>query len=342
GPDYRFTTVLRGNRVGNTVLGDLWLVGGGDPVLSTRGYPPTQAYPTAAPTFLDTLADELVASGVSRVTGAVVGDESRYDQERYVPSWGDGIRAIEAGPLGALMVDDGILLGDPFKPANPAAGAAAAFTRLLQARGVTVAGIPRAGVTSSTEPEVARLASAPLSALLVDVLANSDNNAAELLLKEIGLVRNGTPTRVAGLQSVAAVLEARGVPTDGVVLVDGSGLDGSNRVTCSLMVDLLESFGLNSVLAEGLALAGTTGTLRQQLTSVPAVRRVRAKTGTLRNAKTLSGFFPVTDGAITFSLLLNGAGVSNQSAYQPQWKSLMDALGTFSETPSTTDLLPRS
>ena len=342
GPDYRFTTVLRGNRVGNTVLGDLWLVGGGDPVLSTRGYPPTQAYPTAAPTFLDTLADELVASGVSRVTGAVVGDESRYDQERYVPSWGDGIRAIEAGPLGALMVDDGILLGDPFKPANPAAGAAAAFTRLLQARGVTVAGIPRAGVTSSTDPEVARLVSAPLSALLVDVLANSDNNAAELLLKEIGLVRNGTPTRVAGLQSVVAVLEARGVPTDGVVLVDGSGLDGSNRVTCSLMVDLLESFGLNSVLAEGLALAGTTGTLRQQLTSVPAVRRVRAKTGTLRNAKTLSGFFPVTDGAITFSLLLNGAGVSNQSAYQPQWKSLMDALGTFSETPSTTDLLPRS
>ncbi|MGA1744089.1 MAG: D-alanyl-D-alanine carboxypeptidase, partial [Ilumatobacteraceae bacterium] len=120
------------------------------------------------------------------------------------------------------------------------------------------------------------------------------------------------------------------------------GLDGTNRVTCSLMVDLLESFGVNSVLAEGLALAGTTGTLRQQLTSVPAVRRVRAKTGTLRNAKTLSGFFPVTDGAITFSLLLNGAGISNQSAYQPQWKSLMDALGTFSETPSTTDLLPRS
>lgn len=341
GADYRFTTSLIGNRVGDTIVGNLWLVGGGDPVLSTRAYPLTQLYPTTSPTFLDSLADELRASGINKITGSVVGDESRYDDERYVPTWGDGIRSIEAGPLGALMVDDGTLLGDPFKPAQPAVGAATAFTRLLRARGITVIAAPRSGVAPTDGVTIGEVISAPLGVLLGDVLANSDNNAAELLLKEIGLVDAGSPTRVAGLQAVASVLVQRGISTDGVVLVDGSGLDANNRLTCSLLVDLLESFGSQSVLAEGLALAGTTGTLREQLTTPPAVRRVRAKTGTLRTSKALSGFYEVSDGAITFSLLLNGPGVSNQSAYQPQWKSLMNALGAFSDEPRTQDLLPR-
>ncbi len=341
GADYRFTTSLIGNRVGDTIVGNLWLVGGGDPVLSTRAYPPTQLYPTTSPTFLDSLADELRASGINKITGSVVGDESRYDDERYVPTWGDGIRAIEAGPLGALMVDDGTLLGDPFKPAQPAVGAATAFTRLLRARGITVIAAPRSGVAPTDGVTIGEVISAPLGVLLGDVLANSDNNAAELLLKEIGLVDEGSPTRVAGLQAVASVLVQRGISTDGVVLVDGSGLDANNRLTCSLLVDLLESFGSQSVLAEGLALAGSTGTLREQFTTPPALRRIRAKTGTLRTSKALSGFYEVSDGAITFSLLLNGPGVSNQSAYQPQWKSLMNALGAFSDEPRTQDLLPR-
>ncbi len=341
GADYRFTTSLIGNRVGDTIVGNLWLVGGGDPVLSTRAYPPTQLYPTTSPTFLDSLADELRASGINKITGSVVGDESRYDDERYVPTWGDGIRSIEAGPLGALMVDDGTLLGDPFKPAQPAVGAATAFTRLLRARGITVIAAPRSGVAPTDGVTIGEVISAPLGVLLGDVLANSDNNAAELLLKEIGLVDEGSPTRVAGLQAVVSVLEQRGISTNGVVLVDGSGLDANNRLTCSLLVDLLESFGSQSVLAEGLALAGSTGTLREQLTTPPALRRVRAKTGTLRTSKALSGFYEVSDGAITFSLLLNGPGVSNQSAYQPQWKSLMNALGAFSDEPRTQDLLPR-
>ncbi|NDA01814.1 MAG: hypothetical protein EBY98_08865, partial [Acidimicrobiia bacterium] len=156
GEDFRYETRLLGNQVGGVVAGNLWLVGGGDPLLSTRAYPATQQYPTISPTFLDSLADELAASGVTSVTGSVVGDESRYDNERYVPTWGDGIRAIEAGPLGALLVNDGIILGQPLKPANPAVGAATIFTQLLRERGITVSGAPRAGTVPT---DVAQLGS---------------------------------------------------------------------------------------------------------------------------------------------------------------------------------------
>lgn len=341
GANHRFETSLVGNREGTRIIGDLFLVGGGDPLLSTRAYPPTQRYSTISPTFLDTLADEVATSGVTIVSGSIVGDESRYDAERYVPTWGDGIRAIEAGPLSALMVDDGVVLGDPLKPSNPAVGAAIVFTRLLEARGIQVVGEPRSGVAPSAVPVIARMQSATLSAILVDVLTNSDNNAAELLLKEIGLKNAQTPTRVAGLQAAAQALKARGVSMEGVVLADGSGLDAGNRVTCETLGTLLTSFGLDSPIGQGLALAGTTGTLRDVFTSGPAEGRVRAKTGTLRNVKSLSGFFPTRDGSITFALILNDAGVSNQSQYRPLWNGLMSALNAYRDNPLTEQLLPR-
>lgn len=342
GNDFRYETRIVGMREGDVVAGNLWLVGGGDPLLSTRAYPATQQYPTISPTFLDSLADELVASGITSVTGSVVGDESRYDDERYVPTWGDGIRAIEAGPLGALLVDDGVVLGQPLKPANPAFGAATIFTQLLRERGITVIGAPRAGTAPTDVAQLGSLTSAPLAQVLIDLLTNSDNNAAELLLKEMGLVRAQTPTRVAGLQVVAQVLEARGISTTGLAFADGSGLDDSNRVTCSTLVAVLESFGLESALGQGLAVAGTTGTLRSVLTGAPAVGKLRAKTGTLRNVKSLSGFFPVQDGAISFALVLNGGGVSNQSTYRPLWDATVKAFGTYNATPRTQDLLPRT
>ena len=341
GAGHRFETQLRGTRDGATIVGDLWLVGGGDPLLSTRAYPATQTNPTISPTFLDALADEIAASGVTIVSGSVVGDESRYDKERYVPTWGDGIRAIEAGPLSALMVNDGVVLGQPLKPSDPAVAAATTLTQLLRDRGVQVVGAPRNGAAPSNAPELARLTSAPLSSLLVDVLTNSDNNAAELLLKELGLVGANSPTRVAGLRVVADALRARGVDVAGSTLADGSGLDTSNRVTCATLTSLLGSYDFDSVIGQGMALAGTTGTLRDMFTTGPANGRVRAKTGTLRNVKSLSGFFPTRDGAIAFALILNDTGVANQSAYRPLWNGLVQSLATYRESPQEDQLLPR-
>ena len=341
GPDHRFETRLVGRRFGATIAGNLWLVGGGDPLLSTRAYPPTQRFTTISPTYLDALADEVAASGVTVISGSVVGDESRYDNERFVPTWGDGIRSIEAGPLSALLVDDGSLVGEPLKPANPAVAAATAFTRLLEARGVRVLGAPTTGVAPLDGDVLARLTSASLSAGLVDLLTNSDNNAAELLLKEFGLVRSNEPSRVAGLRVTVDVLTTLGIPMEGVVLADGSGLDGGNRVTCATLSTLLDRYGPTSPIGQSLALAGTTGTLRDVLTTGPADGRLRAKTGTLRNVKSLSGFFPSGDRSITFALILTGPGVSNQSTYRPIWNEMINSFAAFKSGPRLDALVPR-
>jgi D-alanyl-D-alanine carboxypeptidase/D-alanyl-D-alanine-endopeptidase (penicillin-binding protein 4) len=341
GPDFAYTTKVLGLSEANQIVGDLWLVGGGDPLLSTIGYPLTENYPTLHPTNIGLLIDELVAAGITEITGNIVGDESRYDTERFTPSLGLGVRTTEVGPLGALMLNDGVVLASPIKPDQPALSASQEFLRLLNERGIVVRGGAKVGTASVDLPVVASIDSAPLRDVVTEMLTNSDNNTAELILKEIGLARLSAGTRIAGTQVVQSVLQEFGLPVDGLVIVDGSGLDRGNRATCSLFTSILEKDGGFGLLGNGLAVAGQSGTLRDLLGESAASERLHAKTGTLTGAKALSGYVTYApDKAATFSLILNGSGVSNQGEYRPIWNGLANALGALSEHPSVADIAP--
>jgi len=113
GPDYRFKTQVLGEGTldtSGTLTGDLRLVGGGDPSLSGRDYP-YQHHPgsTAAYSFraIEELADQVVAHGVRRIDGDVVGDDSRYVWEPYASGWSSGNALWEYGaPVSALILND--------------------------------------------------------------------------------------------------------------------------------------------------------------------------------------------------------------------------------------------
>ena len=341
GPDYVFTTKVVGMSEGNQIVGDLWLVGGGDPVLSTVGYPATESYPTLHPTNIGALIDAMVAAGITEITGNIVGDESRYDTERFTQSLGLGVRTTEVGPLGALLLNDGVILASPIKPDQPALSAAQEFLRLLSERGIVVRGSAKVGTASVDLPVIASINSAPFTAIVEEMLTNSDNNTAELILKEIGLQKLSAGTRFAGAQVVQTTLQEMGFATDGLVIVDGSGLDRGNRATCALLTSILERDGGFGVLGNGLAIAGQTGTLRDLLADTTASERLHAKTGTLTGAKALSGYVVYApEKAAMFTLILNGSGVSNQGEYRPIWNNLANSLGSLSEHPSVTDIAP--
>lgn len=327
GRDRTFSTKIFGDASNSKVNGDLWLVGSGDPLLSTREYPSTEKYPTLYPTYIEGLVDALVAAGVKSIEGGVVGDESLFDRERYSPTWGDGIRGTEAGPLGALMINDANVFESPVKLVNPALSAATEFTRLLKAAGISVRDSPDIGSPKPETPLIASIESAPLRDVVTEMLTNSDNNTAELLLKEIGRVAKGTATRITGLQVIAEKIVEWGLPSGGLALADGSGLDRATKLTCSLITSLLQRSGQQSELVNAMAIAGSTGTLRESFVFSPAAKVLRGKTGTLTGVKTLSGVYPFSkDRSSVFSLLLNGTGVSTSEIYNPIWNSLVGAL----------------
>lgn len=341
GADFRYSTNLVGISNGTMIQGDLWIVGGGDPLLTAGDYPHTEAYPTLSPTRVEPLLDALVSAGITSIGGSVVGDESRYDSERFTPSLGLGVRGTEVGPLGALLLNDGVIATSPIKPDNPALSAAMEFTRLLTDRGITVAGAPKTGTASLDLPLVATVNSAPLVNIVGEMLTNSDNNTAELLLKEIGRSVSGQGTRVAGIAAVQGVLQEMNINIDGLAMTDGSGLDRSNRITCSTLQSVLIADGGFGPLTMGLARAGRSGTLSELFLASPVAGLMRAKTGTLTGVKSLAGVIPYSnDRAVLFSLLLNGSGVSNQGIYRPIWSALTEALAEFSIHPTLAELSP--
>lgn len=340
-PDTVFSTRLLGTVEGTIVRGDLWLVGSGDPLLSTKNYPPTEKFPTLTPTYVEGLVDLLVAAGVKSIQGSVVGDESLYDRERFSPNWGDGIRGTEAGPLGALMINDANSFESPVKLANPAFAAAKEFTRLLINAGIVVKGQPDSRDAPAGTPEIAKIDSAPVRDVVAEMLTNSDNNTAELLLKEIGRIGKGSATRISGLQVIADKIVEWQLPPSGVALGDGSGLDRATRLSCGLLTALLQRFGANSDLVKGMSLAGATGTLRENFLTGPAFNTLRGKTGTLTGVKSLSGVFPFSnDRATIFTLLLNGIGTSTTEIYIPIWNSLISSLESGADSLDINEVMP--
>ena len=340
-PDFVFSTSLVGKTNGNAIDGDAYLIGGGDPVLVTGNYPVTEPYPTFNFTRLEDLFDALVKKGINRIGGSIVGDESRYDAERFSPSLGLGIKGTEVGPLGALMVNDGVVSGNPIKPDNPALGAATEFTNTLQNNGIAVSGSPKVGTAPQDLPVIAKIDSLPLSDIIAEMLTNSDNNTAELLVKEIGFAVSGEGSREAGLEAMKAKLVEWGIPLDVLQFFDGSGLDRGNRLTCNSLMTLLARDGGFGPVGLGLATANQTGTLREVLADTLGAGKLRGKTGTLTGAKALSGFVPFSaDQASTFSLIINSPNAANQTTYRPIWNALSDALGGFSGSPTASEIAP--
>lgn len=332
------TTVLASGRNGGTAQ-DLYFVGGGDPVLVRSEYVATERYPTLNGTSLEKLADSIVQAGITSVTGSIVGVDSRYDAVRFLDAWPAEFNVVEAGPLGALVVNDGAVVGQPMKPENPAIAAATELRSLLGARGVFVAQDPR---YESTVPngavDVASITSAPMSTIVREMLVNSDNNTAELLVKEIGFVRKKAGTTAAGLAVVQEELTRLKLPAASTV-ADGSGLSSNNRTTCANFMQILAS--LEDVLPNLLPVAGSTGTLRSVFGDSPVKDRLVAKTGTLSGVKALVGYLPLQGNPpVRFSLIMNSPGVDNQGEYRPVWNALGNALDRARALPTAQDLLP--
>ncbi len=321
GPESVLTTrvVVDEPPADGVVPGDLWLIGGGDPLLMTAPYADRFEDPVAWSDLTD-LADAVVAAGVREVAGSVVGDESRYDPIRYLGTWPDRFKpgySIQSGPLSALSVDDGFANWDEVNTAaslsvpadDPATLAARLFDDLLEERGVVIRGRPDSGTVSglASQHPVASLDSPPVRLLVEQMLVESDNTTAELLVKEMGRTGGDLGTTVGGLTVLLDALEDGGHPTGGAVPYDGSGLDPDNRLTCGLLTSVLDDDRFGSTLVESLPVAGDRGTMKKRFVGTGGEGRVRAKTGTLQAVTSLAGVVDTPGGRrLAFAVISNG------------------------------------
>jgi D-alanyl-D-alanine carboxypeptidase len=289
------TTAETGSRILRGVLrGNLWIVGAGDPEIRDRD--------------MGRLAQAVVAAGIRRIRGSVIGDTRPFAHDDFAKGWKSYFPASVMPPPTALTFDsnldsDGEIVHDPERRA------AASLTRALRSNGVRVGGPPRMGRPSGGLRDIASIASARLGSIIARMDHDSINFDAEVLGKYLGQSVRGAPGTIAkGAAAIRGYASARGVE---VTAHDSSGLSYANRVTTDGIVRLLSDADEQTWLPSLMSALpkGGQGTLEGRLTSVT----VRAKTGTLDGISALSGWVWLerSNAWAEFSILSRGLSKSD-------------------------------
>ena len=143
-------------------------------------------------------------------------------------------------------------------------------------------------------------------------LANTEshNFTAEVLLRQ----GTGSWDLSQARQLAMQWLSSQGLPMAGVSVVDGSGLDRSNRVTSRLLAALLLRMAQHPYAANyaaSMAIAGQRGTLRNLFRGTELEGQFRGKTGTITGVRAISGILNTADGPRYISMISNGASSPN-------------------------------
>lgn len=123
GPDHRFQTVVTAAAppdANGRITGSLTLLGGGDANLSGRELPYREGAPLGNPLApIEELAGQIVARGVRRIDGGIVGDDTAWLWDPYPGGWAVDDMVWDYGaPVSALAIGDNIVTltvrpGDP-------------------------------------------------------------------------------------------------------------------------------------------------------------------------------------------------------------------------------------
>lgn len=307
GPDHVFSTTAV--RDGRRVV----LVGGGDPFLE-RTPGSTDAWPARADVATLARATARVLHHQGRERVAVGYDDSLFTGPAVNPAWPrDYVPDGVVSPITSLWVDEGRDTNGYSRVADPSAAAAQLFAADLAAAGIKVSGPPAPVIASRGARELARVDSPPLSQIVERIVSVSDNEAAEVLARHVGLALSEDGSSRAGAAAVLSTLADLGVETEGAVVHDGSGLSRRNRLEPATLVEVLRLAaapsepGLRAVLT-GLPVAGFSGSLENRPGAAAPIARgmVRAKTGTLRGVSALAGVATDLDGSeLVFALLVD-------------------------------------
>ena len=316
GPEFRFTTlVVEGSR-----QGEIWLVGGGDPTL-TRTMPGATTYYQDPARLGDLVSQVIDARGdapASEAFSRVGIDTSRY---AAFPEWNDTWRPNAAAlgfvaPVTALMVDGGrIIPAERLAPrsTDPVGQATNAFIRALS--GST--GFWRSEVVTGSAPAgarvIAEVSSPPLSALIDQMIRDSDNQIAEALIREVALALSEDSFDVAAREAFDTTIFDI-LPR--FYADDGSGLSQENVMTPAFatrfLVDLVTDSDMAPVI-DALPRPGEPGSLLRRFVGYDeSWPDVSGKTGSLVGVRSLAGVISGDD-PLVYSLFVTGRSVDDRS-----------------------------
>jgi D-alanyl-D-alanine carboxypeptidase/D-alanyl-D-alanine-endopeptidase (penicillin-binding protein 4) len=343
GPDYHFKTRFAhsGEIVEGTLKGDLYIIGGGDPLIG-------ELFPYLPGREFSAWKAALEKAGIKRIEGDIIGDGSYFKGETRHTDWSteddrtkDGVvprgltwrgkmeDEVPDGPFAAALHFAEWLAADTLAAAGTA-GPAAAESGTAQKPGtaactdslghalpdIIFTGNPLSGTAiDSLITEFAVVESSPLKDIARIANCWSDNFCAETLIKALGLKYRGDDNFGPATAALHDALAPLGLKERSVLMrfADGSGLSRKNYISPAFMVDFLKAMAGSKVWKPYLASIPTPGdpnsTLKSRLPKCPDKGRIHMKSGSMNGVQCFSGYILPGNGRkediIVFSLMVN-------------------------------------
>ncbi len=320
GKEYTFgTTLATDGEVRDSVLcGNLYVIGGGDPLIGTL-FP---YLPSPGETF-SRWKSVLSASGINALAGNIIADGSYFEGEQRHPDWSSEDAITKDGVVPSGLTWRGNM--EDTVPDGPLA-AAMHFRDWLDADSTFYIGVAdaREGYAPDSLSVLGTVPSAPLGEIVSITNHRSDNFCAETLLKALGKRFEGADdysSSVSGLRQALAPLGLK-ARSGSMRFSDGSGLSRKNYISPGFLVAFLRAMartGVYKCYLESLPRPGRSdGTLKPRLpkASSSVKDRIYMKSGSMGGIRCFSGYILPTggnsSGTIAFSVMVNNY-VGNQA-----------------------------
>lgn len=316
GHDFGYETDVytTGKVTDGTLHGDLLIKASGDPSLNSRHLP-------EGGDFTKEIAEALRRNGIRTIEGRIRIDESVFSGPAVNPLWasGDLAHAYGTGSHGLNFEDNAT---GSRSVSDPASVFRTRLKNALAGEGVKVAESGDAG-TDSHRRRLLTHRSPDLEDIMRSCMMRSDNQYAEALLRTTGRLKGKEGSAEAGAEYELSYWKRHKTPTEGVKIVDGSGLSRSNRMTARFMTHVLRTMARDPWYASFFPLAGQEGTLKKFLAGTPLDSYVAMKTGSMNGIQCYAGYLLDDDYAPTHTIVVMLNEMGNRTAAREQISKLI-------------------
>lgn len=291
GGDYQLKTQLSysGDIVDRTLTGNLYLVGGMDPLFDL--------------TDLYDFVEHVSRLGIDTLRGSIITDRSMKDTVQ----WGEGWCWDDKNPvLSPLLINRNPDFAERFIDELTRSGIVIDSLTLFEDRPPLDA-IPLATCRHTVDE------------LLLTMMKESDNLYAECLYYQLAAWHELRPVNARHARSKEKQLvNSLGLDSDDYRFADGSGLSLYNYVSPEMLTLLLryawQKPDIYLHLLPSLPVAGHDGTLKKRMRKTAAEGNVRAKTGTLTGIISLAGYLTAANGHHLCFAIINQGVMSGKEA----------------------------
>ncbi len=284
GGDYTLSTSLyyKGNIGGRTLQGDLYVVGGMDPMFDADD--------------MEALVANVRRLGIDSVRGRIISDTSMKDTLRYGEGWcWDDDNPV----LTPLRIGRRLDFAEQFGVALQKGGLV--LTNFSTAKGRLPGGSTFVCARTHTIDQV-----------MYEMMKESNNLYAESMFYQTAMHSGHRPATAKDARKLERdVMLRAGLLPQNYRIADGSGLSLYNYLSAEALTMLLRYAWFDDRiyrhLLPTLPVAGQDGTLKKRMTGTPAENNVQAKTGTLTGITSLAGYCTADDGRrLCFAIIVQG------------------------------------